>query len=397
MLFSKKEVNVMKWWLSCALVACLAISNVHGAITIPGADGSDGALEPADNIEIDLSLAPTGTWDMAGTNGLGVYDPGQWAVVFKYTYVNIPSGVTVTFKNHPSRAPVVWLVQGDVTISGTVSLNGAIGHHYTAVRTNAEPGSGGFRGGRGTDIESQASAGFGPGAPVSLGDSTSGGAGGSYGSTGSAGGEGGGSPGTTYGNLGVFPLIGGSGGAGGRCGSCSAGGGGGGGGVRIVADSVAGSGALQAIRGYGGGSHGSHGGYGRIRVEANTEDLAGTGDPPFSFGLPGEPSRIWPDATTPLIRNVTLNEQTVPSDPRSEHGFPGVDMALTDGTGVVLTVETENVPIDATVTVRATYVSGSPSIINAVHDSGDESFSIWTATFDLADGFSSIQVRAELP
>jgi hypothetical protein len=30
--------------------------------------------------------------------------------------VNIPAGVTVTFKNHASHAPVVWLVQGGVTM-----------------------------------------------------------------------------------------------------------------------------------------------------------------------------------------------------------------------------------------------------------------------------------------
>ncbi len=54
------------------------------------------------------------------------------------------SGATVTFKNHASCAPVVWLVNGNVTIVGTVSLDG---QQNQPPGTLAEPGPGGFRGG----------------------------------------------------------------------------------------------------------------------------------------------------------------------------------------------------------------------------------------------------------
>ncbi len=94
---------------------------------------------------IDLSQAITGQWnaDNSANPGNGVYDPTMWAVVFKYAGVNIPSGVTVTFLNHASRCPVVWLVQGNCTIAGSVVLDG---ESYTSDGSIPESGPGGFRG-----------------------------------------------------------------------------------------------------------------------------------------------------------------------------------------------------------------------------------------------------------
>ena len=96
----------------------------HANINIPS-DGSDGNLIVTANTVIDLSEAVSGTWDANNTAnaGKGIYDPAKWAVVFKYRSVSVAAGATVTFKNHATRAPVVWLVQGDVTINGTVSLD----------------------------------------------------------------------------------------------------------------------------------------------------------------------------------------------------------------------------------------------------------------------------------
>ena len=122
--------------------------------TVPS-DGSDGAFAPTSDVEIDLSLAATGPWTqmstdpMNGLGGPGVYDDSVWAVVFKYSSVDVPAGVTVTFKNHDSRAPVVWLVQGDVTIAGSVVLSGEHANLPGSFEPMyAEPGPGGFRGGR---------------------------------------------------------------------------------------------------------------------------------------------------------------------------------------------------------------------------------------------------------
>ena len=114
----------MKSILAGLLLLC-SLSSVFAQLTIPS-DGSDSAFNPATNIEIDLSQAITGTWsdNNSANAGKGVYDAAKWAIVFKYSSVNIPAGVTVTFKNHPSYAPVVWLAQGGVSIAGSVSVNG---------------------------------------------------------------------------------------------------------------------------------------------------------------------------------------------------------------------------------------------------------------------------------
>ena len=122
-------------------------------LTIPGADGSDGALVIDVNTTIDLSQAVNGDgttvkWDTANTAnaGKGIYDPLKWAIVFKYSSVSVAAGATVSFTNHPSRAPVVWLVSGNVTIEGAVSLNGS---NAKAPPALSNPGPGGFRGGTG--------------------------------------------------------------------------------------------------------------------------------------------------------------------------------------------------------------------------------------------------------
>ena len=182
----------MKTLLFCFAAMALCCSAVLGLINVPS-DGSDGAFNPVANVEVDLSQTVTGTWNQAGT-GTGVYDAGKWAVVFKYSSVNIPAGVIVTFKNHPSRAPVVWLVQGNVTIAGAVSLDGQDcigGDPQGLARKLAESGPGGFRGGAAPCVSLPGGPGLGPG----------GGSG--NGATGSFG----------YGNAGLLPIIGGSGGA----------------------------------------------------------------------------------------------------------------------------------------------------------------------------------------
>lgn len=141
-----------------ALVA--GASTSQAALPVPGADGSDGPLNPGGNVIIDLSQARTTAWTNAPDfPGGGVYDPDKWAVVFKYSSVLIASNRTVTFKNHPSTAPVVWRVNGDVTINGSVNLNGTWANEEIP-----KPGPGGFRGGAWWESAREVDgAGFGPG------------------------------------------------------------------------------------------------------------------------------------------------------------------------------------------------------------------------------------------
>ncbi len=63
------------------LLAALGLPAARAQLTIPG-DGSDGVFAPVANIEVDLSLATTGAWDMnnSANAGNGVYDATKWAI-----------------------------------------------------------------------------------------------------------------------------------------------------------------------------------------------------------------------------------------------------------------------------------------------------------------------------
>lgn len=326
----------------CLFVSGLVLiaRTTYGQVIIPGADGSDGAFNPSSTVDVRLDFAPIGTWDGPNPNpglGLGVYDQSKWAIVFRYSSVNIPSGVTVRFINHPANPPVVWLVAGPVTINGTltVSTQGAL--DPTGFQLG---GPGGFRG----PLGQNGVGGLGPG---------------------------GGSPGqqsasyavglNSYGNSRVLPLIGGSGGpyygaaAGGAIliaasgivavnGSITANGGAGsgvnngsGGGIRLICDRLQGTGSLAATS--------TAGIVGRIRVEANQVSFASTGTPTASFGLPGATATLWPEsAVAPSVRVVSMGPEAVPSDPRASFEFPYADVNLTNGSAQVLVIEAANVP-----------------------------------------------------
>ena len=294
---------------TCSLLAGLFLITglVQGQINLP-ADatnlGTDQSLAPlADSgiYEIDLSQAQDGPWNAPG-GGSGIYDKDKWAVVFKYASVNIPADVTVRFINHPSRAPVVWIVNGDVTISGRLNLDGGDGAVGLVPSKRTEPGPGGFHGGTGYRN---------PAAPRSVGFGIGGGTNqrfsdGSYATRGANTGA------NVYGNPRILPLIGGSGGTGVEDQPRDGGGGGGailivatgtltldgditarggaerhyyagsgsGGAVRLVADLIAGNGRVLA--------HGTGGsGHGRIRIETNGI-VDGAPDQPGRTGRSGD-------------------------------------------------------------------------------------------------------------
>ncbi len=408
-------------WLAC-VVGLTAAAAALGQINV-GSDGSDGPLNITANTVIDLSLAPTASWDApAPQPGYGVYDPNMWAVVFKYSSVNVAAGKVVTFNNHPSNAPVVWLVQTDVNIYGTVSLNGANGHAYYDTASCAVPGPGGFRGGRGCPSGAPSSArggGFGPGGAAP--DNGAIASGGSYGSAGA-----GTKAGPTYGTALVKPLVGGSGGAAAACpsggggagggailiganiavhlrGSCIVranggagvggggyqGGGGSGGAIRLVSDviDIASNVTFEAIGGYAGYA----GGMGRIRVEGNSITPSFPCNPVPSAGLP---ETIWPDASTPRIRSLTLDGQPVSLTPWGGLIYPYVDLVGQFPASSVLVFELANIPTTWVVKTRVTPMIGDSTTVTASYVSGDELLSTWQATLPMSSGVAAIQVRA---
>jgi len=180
-----------------AFVPVMASSQVNS-----GSNGSDGAFNPTTNTVINMADHPDG--------------------IYHYTSINISNGVTVSFIPNANNTPVVWLVQSNCVINGTVVVSGE-----SANQAQGGPGDpGGFRGGTGANAPTR---GQGPGG----GDIAQFGANASYGS------RGGNNccfveAGPIYGNLFVIPLFGGSGGGGS---SIYGGGGGGGGGAILIAAS----------------------------------------------------------------------------------------------------------------------------------------------------------------
>jgi len=392
-------------------------------INIPGADGSDGALQITMTTEVDLSEAVTGNWDdnNSANSGKGIYDPQKWAVVFKYDSVYIDAGSILSFKNHPSRAPVVWLVNGDVTINGTLSLNG---EGYQNPPKNAEPGPGGFRGGIGRYKTIINGAGFGPGGGNPTGDF---GYGGSYG-TQAVGSN------LKYGNQSLIPLIGGSGG--GTDSECSKSGGAGGGailiacqntlivngiiqtnggspgdvgdcepaggsggGVRLVAEILSGSGSINAIGGIGY----KNAGMGLIRIErvVNDNNLEVVPGPSVINLSSDSTAIIWPPDNAPKVKIISIGDKNAPEDPRSSFGTYGADVALPEVSSTQIVVETTNVEEASQVVVRVTpRFNANFSIVSAVVESIESEDPLiirWVADLPVNVGYSAVQVKVIRP
>lgn len=376
------------------LAACLQPAQAQ--LVIPS-DGSDGAFAPTTNIVIDLSQAVTGAWDAANTAnaGKGIYDPNKWAVVFKYSSVNIPAGATVSFLNHPTHAPVVWLVQGGVANQGSINLNGAEGAPNGVLSlTPAEPGPGGFRGGP------EGPEGYGYG----LGPEGRGGAwGGAYLSS--------------YGNPQIVPLVGGSGGAGygnaggggailiaasgtvqingsiyAKGGSGSSAGGGSGGAVRIIAAQVQGSGEVNCF----GGSGYNPSEAGRIRIESPVLAASLRTYPETIAAPPSNPPAIWPPGSMPSVKILSVDTIAPPADPTAPLTSSS-DVAIYNNDAAVVVLETSNFQIEGVVQVRVAQKWGAATWVTATYDKGNQASATWRASITFVKGYTTLQARATAP
>lgn len=365
-------------------LAMLCFAPAHAAITVPGANGSDGVLSVNGNTIIDLSKAATGAWDSnSPIAGNGVYDPNKWAVVFHYSSVNISAG-TLYFLNNDTRAPVVWLVNGNVNISGIIELRvDAAGY---------QPGPGGFRSGHynnGIDV------GFGPGGSLAPGG------GGTYASPGTAG-----TSLLLYGNDRILPLIGGSGGSGGSgvgailiaaTGTITINGAihaeaytGSGGAIRLIADSVLGNGYIYAYKK-------SAGGDGRIDVESNHTDATLHFAPVPAAGYAPDPAVLWPSTSAPSTRIVSIGGIPIGSDPKASfNSAADATPAVSPGQPLEVIIETKNVATNSTVNLRVGPLHANATIIPAAFVSGTAAVATWKATISAtAPGSTVLQVRVE--
>jgi len=393
---------------------------------------------------IDLRLAEDGHWRDSPGHGAGVYDVQQWAVVFKFSTIEIPANLTIRFENHSSGAPVAWLALGGVTVTGTVNLDGAAGNANNLLPSFSEPGPGGFQGAtRGTPNGSHGSVGLGPGGSDFYGVNNEAACFGVYASylDGRCG-----ALGTTYGNPNVFPLIGGSGGS---AAALSAYGSGAGGGAILIATNeglvVTASGRITAA---GGGrptpnGSSSSGSGGAIRLVAGAAlSMAGAltayGGPPDgdNFAYPGDgypctqngrillespsinvtgvtsPSRIqgfncpapalvqsnilgpiFPTDDAPILEIVSVDGAPTSSDPRAGILTPDVEIDTDEGS--VIVVRGKNLPIGTSVTIRVAPERGHAILGQAVlGDPQPDGYSHGSATLAIPPGRSEVQLRA---
>lgn len=375
-----------------------------------GSSGVDGAFNPTANTEVVLP-----------ENG-----------ILNYTTVNIPAGVTVTFKKNSANTPVYMLATGDVTIAGAISTNGG----STTTKSPGKGGPGGYDGGLGASSAGMAGGkGLGPGGgnPGGAGTTAGGGGGGGFGTNGvSAGGTAGGTGGGTYANEKILPLIGGSGGGGGNylsggggagggagavliassgtiniIGSITANGGnaptgygvgspfsggagGSGGAIKLMADTITGNGTISAMGGNGslyGWYPGGTGGSGRIRLEANIVTRTASTTPSYTYGYP---STVFV-SNIPTLTITSIGGVSVPGNPSGTYGAPDVILPSTITNPVTVNIAATNIPAGTQVTLTAVPEYGASSSANGIL-TGTNASSTASVSITLPTAYQSIVI-----
>jgi len=391
----------MKKLLVITVVSAIFIWSTCTHAFVSGSTGVDGAFNPTVNTTVTLP-------------------PGG---VLNYTTVNIPAGVTVTFQKNAANTPVYMLATGDVTIAGTISVNG--GHGTPSIAGVGGPG--GYDGGSGGATNSEGGNGLGPGGG-SRGKNNSGGGGGGYGTNGENGvNYSGWTPvgGTAYGSATLLPLCGGSGGGGGSgfsqpggggggaimiasstsinltgsitstggngsygCYNCGDGAGGSGGAIRLVSNLISGNGTISAAGGVKRDRSGG-GGKGRIRIEATTNQRTASTDPPYSYGVPGNVFI----SNSPVLSISMVGGVSPPAPPTGNYNQPDVLLPGTTTNPVAVNISAANIPVGTTVKVRVIPQYGADSSVNTTLSGTDQS-STASANVTLSTTYSNI-VTAE--
>lgn len=413
--------NAMLFGAVLVALVLPAVSQINS-----GSNGSDGAFSPTQNVEIDMADHPDG--------------------IYHYTSVNIPSGVTVTFKPNAANTPVVWLVQGDCVIGGTVSVNGI--SDFALVGSSGGPG--GYRGGSAKlGPESPASAGHGPGGgnpevDYPAGDPEAGhaddGGNASYGSVGArktfaitGGWRGQAAPGEVYGNNFIVPLLGGSGGGGGQGGGGGGGGailiaadnsvavagavradgangtvrdgqgfpGGGGGGsggsIRIVSKTISGAGQLSAsggtgLGGYSGGWYLNTAGGGRIRLDSLTNSYNGQTNGVVTRGY--QPVILPPTSQAVALAIESVGGVAVTSIPSGQQSSPDVIVPAAQQNPVSIVVACTNIPLGSEIIVDVKPANGPAIRAVGLNNNGTQASSTATVQVEMPRGGGTIQAKA---
>jgi hypothetical protein len=176
--------------------------------------------------------------------------------------------------------------------------------------------------------------------------------------------------------------------------------GGSGGGVRVVTNSLDGTGVTRAL---GGGGY-QTGGSGRIRLERviNNNTIEVTPDPSMVPLTDGDTALLWPPTDAPTVKILSIGGVSTPADPRAAFGTTGADVVLPEVATMQVVIETVGVEQASLVQVRLTPRSNaSYSTVNAVvdhvEDAGPPEVVHWTAEIPVGNGYSAIQAKVVRP
>lgn len=387
------------------LAVALALSGgAWGQTFDSGSNGSDGAL----------NLTTPGTIRFDPKTFVPPLDP-DGDNVYHFTTINIGAGVTVKLSGAVLSGPVYWLASGDISIVGTLDIDGEPGTNpgpHAALRMPSVPGAGGYAGGigglAGTSMLPQNGQGPGGGAaetvasPVSdvgggqlsanqflvplVGGSGGGGASRNLctasgpSSFGSAGGSGGGAILlASSSQVVVSGLISANGG--GVSSLCiNASGGGSGGSIRIVSDRVELTSGTR-VRALGGATGGNpcqpcRGSAGRIRIETNVIAGSGTSTPSYIHSPPYQ--LLLPSTPPPSISVTDINGNPINANPFT---FP--DTVINSASPVTVEVKAHFVPIGTIPQLTIVSESGADQEIEfpPLQGSLEESMSTATVMF----------------
>ena len=390
----------MKSSILTLLLGCICLVPTTGNAQVnSGSDGHDGAFNPTQSVEIDMDNHPDG--------------------IYQYTSVNIPSGVSVTFKSNAKNSAVVWLVQTTCIINGTVDVSG----QSTANGEAGDGGPGGFSGGSGGTIPRP---GQGPGSAAVGGLFPNA----SYGGLGDTGSQ---PPGPIYGNVYLLPLLGGSGGGGTFRDGVGPGGGGGGGGailivssisitlngeisarggdgayqsysypagggaasgggIRLVSQRIVGTGFLNASGGQTGRSdYPSLGGKGRIRLDVFENGFGGTINGVFTEGF--QPIIIPAAGQGVQLSIASIAGTAVSQNPSGVLANPDVIIPSQQTNPLPVVVSCSNIPLNTEVKVIVHPANGPDVQAVAMNNAGTLAASSATVSLNMPRGGGIIYAR----
>ena len=378
--------------------ASVALSQIY---TSSGSTGSDGALsfpnaKPGDVIIFNpASFSPP-------------LDPSHDGI-FNFTTINIPTGVTVKLSGQILPGPIFWLASGNVDIEGTVDLsgaNGVVATNQVAQRIPSIPGAGGYAGGTGGMFGGgdPAEPGLGPQGGIASGGGCagSGGFGANtllvplFGGSGGGGmiasgffGGGGGAGGgailvASSGSITLNGAILANGGSGGVGGGISSAGGGSGGGIRLVAQTITGSGLIQAT---GGSNNCTTGGTsGIIRLEANQLNFTGSENGNITSGTPFATFVPTAGNPAPAVKVVSIGGATVNPNPTGSFSTP--DVTISSAVAVPIVVQGTNVPTGTVVHLQIASENGPDIIVDTPGLTGSPQSSTATVNVTFPPGYS---------